>query len=94
MDRMVVLSPVAPANIKERPLAPRPETLQGKVVGLLWNGKPNADVVLGRIEELLRAKFELARLVSQRKQSGMAPAYEGIHKELARCHAIINGIGD
>ena len=38
-------------------LAPRVDALQGKKIGLLSNGKINADVVLSHIGELLKARF-------------------------------------
>jgi len=35
--------------------------LNGKIVGFLWNGKPNGDFLLNRIKELLLQRFKLVR---------------------------------
>ena len=37
---------------------PRIKTLDGKKVGLLWNGKPNGDFFLNRVAELLDKKYK------------------------------------
>jgi hypothetical protein len=38
--------------------ASRVSTLGGRRVGLLWNGKPNGDIFLDRIAEILEKKYE------------------------------------
>ena len=52
-----VLDPTGKANLKEHPLAARPASLEGRVMGFLDNTKPNADLFLGRVHELLTAKY-------------------------------------
>ena len=39
-------------------IASRVDTLDGRKVGLLWNGKPNGDVFLNRIAELLEKNYK------------------------------------
>ena len=39
-------------------ISPRVDTLDGKRVGLWWNGKPNGDVFLNRIAELLEKNYK------------------------------------
>ena len=39
-------------------IAPRVDTLEGKRIGLLWNGKPNGDVFLNRVAELLEKNYK------------------------------------
>jgi hypothetical protein len=39
-------------------ISPRVDTLEGKRVGLLWNGKPNGDLFLNRVAELLENKYK------------------------------------
>ena len=41
--------------------APRPSTLEGKGIGIVWNQKPRSDVLLGYVEELLRKRFPTAK---------------------------------
>ena len=43
--------------------ASRVDTLDGKRVGLLWNGKPNGDVFLNRIAELLEKNYKNIEII-------------------------------
>ena len=55
--RLEVLNPVANTLAKVGGMAPRPNELSNKRVGLYWNAKPNADIALHRVEELLTKRF-------------------------------------
>ena len=44
-------------------LADRPATLEGKTVVLRWNGKPNGDIFLNRIAELLEEKVKGVKVI-------------------------------
>lgn len=50
---VTILIPVAELDVKEIPMNSRTNDLNGKIVGFLWNGKPNGDFLLNRIKELL-----------------------------------------
>jgi hypothetical protein len=39
-------------------IASRVSTLEGRRIGLLWNGKPNGDIFLDRIAEILEKKYK------------------------------------
>lgn len=56
MYEMKVLNPVAKVlgEVNATPLAPRPSSLEGKTIGLVWNGKANGDVALKRAGEILQ----------------------------------------
>ncbi len=56
MYELKVLNPVAPVlgEINASPLAHRPHSLEGKTIGLVWNGKANGDVALNRLGELIK----------------------------------------
>ena len=53
-----VFSPVAKSRVSEKPLAARPKDLGGMRVAFLTNTKPNADVYLLKVEELLSARYK------------------------------------
>ena len=53
-----VLSPIAHLDVKEFPLARRPNDLPGARIGLLWNLKARGDVALLRVAELLKERFK------------------------------------
>lgn len=43
--------------------APRIDSFNGKRIGLLWNSKPNGDVYLNRVAELLSRKFPNSKII-------------------------------
>jgi len=78
----------------ELPSAPRIDTLRGKLVGILWNEKPNGDILLGRIEKRLHERFGIAGSLWKQKHPAERTS-EAMLKEFAeKCDFILNGIGD
>ena len=59
MYRLEVLNPVAPVlgDVRAIPLAPRPSSLEGVTIGLVWNGKANGDVALKRAAEHIQKRI-------------------------------------
>ena len=64
MYQLEVLNPVAPVlgEVEATPLAPRPSSLEGKTIGLIWNGKANGDVALRRAGEVLQQRIPGVKL--------------------------------
>jgi hypothetical protein len=64
------------------PFAKRLDTIQGKRVGLVWNGKPGADRMLDFVEDLLHERFpkvETHRFVTSNVANQLKPGeLEGI----------------
>ena len=52
--------PTAKPKVQEINLNPRFHDLDGKVVGFLWNEKPNGDFLLHRLREHIAARYKLA----------------------------------
>ena len=52
-----VLDPTGVTIAKKKSLAPRLETLEGKKIGLVWNRKPNGDVLLDEIGKVLKERY-------------------------------------
>lgn len=93
--RIVVLDPSAPPRVLSHEMALRPADIRGKRLGFLWNSKPNGDVLFGRLEELLREKYEITGVVHRRKPTSSAPATEQVMDELATSVDVaIVGLGD
>ncbi len=80
MYRLEVLNPVAPlqGDVHALTLAPRPSSLAGKTVGLVWNGKANGDVALRRAGELLQQRFPDIKL---RFYSGALPCPQALMEQ-------------
>ena len=93
-----VLNPTATAVKVGLEIAQRINDLNGKVIGLLDNGKPNFDIFLARIEELLNQRFRFAEIVRAHKGAGIsggAPlADDQMEKFTAKCDVVINGMCD
>ena len=94
-NRIVVLDPSAPPRSLSHNMALRPDDIRGKRLGFLWNSKPNGDLLFGRLEQLLREKYELTDVVYRRKPTSSAPATPQVMDELATSVDVaIVGLGD
>ncbi|MEE9276313.1 MAG: hypothetical protein V3V62_13495 [bacterium] len=94
MSRSIeILSPSAPVRAGDHPLAPRPASLAGLRIGLLHNAKPNGDVLIERVEELLRAEDPAAEAVRWRKDNPAVPESR-IEALVPRVDIVLNAIGD
>jgi hypothetical protein len=76
---------------KARALAPRPAALTGLRVGILDNGKEQADVLLGRVAELLTGDGIVP--VFARKKSFSRVAEPEVIERLAMCDMVVTGLG-
>jgi hypothetical protein len=76
-------------------VAKRVGDLDGKVLGLLHNGKVNADRLLDLVREQLGARYRLRDVVMIRKDSASRVADANDLDRLAReCDAVVTAIGD
>ncbi len=93
--KIVVLNPTAEMRVQERPIAARPDSLAGKRLGVLWNGKPNADILLDRVAGLLAERFGVTVTVQTTKPNVSAPAPPDVIQRLIQeCDVVVNAIGD
>ena len=92
---IIVLDPTAKAKVKDVTMAPRVRDLSGKVIGFLWNSKPNADILLLRIREQLSQMLHPAGTNWYQKKVATVPADGTTIKELVNSSdLVINAIGD
>jgi hypothetical protein len=75
-------------------LAPRLTTLTGKTVGFISNGKEGTKGFFTHLEQMLRAEFGVANVVTRVKSNYSAPADPHIAAEIPRWDAVVSGIGD
>ena len=101
--RWKLVSPEATVCATSDRVNAHPDGLSGKRVVLYWNGKPNGDVFLDRLAELLPEKFEDVRIVKAWESSSATsegdPTAEGSRAtagELARLSPdiVIGAAGD
>jgi len=78
-------------------LSQRLDTLEGKTIGLFWNTKPNGDIFLDRVGELLVEQFRDVKLIKYfpGKPTVINPCPLPAIREVAEnCDGVINGFGD
>lgn len=67
-----VLEPVAPAEGPELHLAPRPTSLDGKIVALFDDNEPNAREMLEDMADLLTARYRIKGIRYRNLNNGTA----------------------
>lgn len=95
MHLLEVLNPVAGRRgmIATRPINPRPKTLDGKTVGLLWSGTHGGDVALNLVGEMLKERFK--DLTTNFYNGNNYPAPTRILKQAAaECDVIVMATAD
>ena len=67
----------------------------GKTIGFIDNAKPNFNLLVDDLAELLVSRYGAAGVVKRAKRSAAVPAPAEIVSELAdRCDVVITGSGD
>jgi hypothetical protein len=92
-----VLDPTAKTTVKQERMATSLNDLNGKVIGLVDNRKPNFDIFLERVEKALCQRFQFAEIVRLKKggTGATVPLTPEEMKQLApKCDAVVNGICD
>jgi hypothetical protein len=89
-----ILDPTVLPDRAESALAPRLAALDGKVLGLLANGKVNAGHLLDLVREGLEARYRVREVVVRAKSSASRVADAETLQALARCDAVVTAIGD
>ena len=91
---ITVLNPTSSTEAQPLRLARRLESLDGALVGVLDNGKVNADRIFRLVEAGLRERYGVREVIWRRKHNFSRPAPPGLLAELRACDAVITGIGD
>ena len=89
-----VLDPTSEAVAEETTLAPRLDSLTGKTVGFISNGKEGTRGFFRHLDEMLRNEFGVADVVHRIKSNYSAPADAPIMAEAANWDAAVTGLGD
>ncbi len=94
-ERLRVLDPTVQPIPAEGVVADRPETLDGKVIGLLANGKLNSEEILALTQEVLADRYEFKGVIARNKRNASRPCPEEIIDELVeQCDVVITSSGD
>ena len=92
---IIVLDPTVGPLPVQTSMAPRPSTLNGLTVGLLANGKRNADRLLDHVAGLLAERYQLNELVTWDKGNSSRPCPDELMREIVeRCDVVLTATGD
>jgi hypothetical protein len=91
---ITVLNPTSLGEARPLGVAQRLDSLAGRVVGVLDNGKVNSDAILRQVETMLLEQVGVREVLWRRKHDFSRPAPAALLGELGACDAIITGIGD
>ena len=75
-------------------LAPRLDSLAGKRVGFISNGKKGTKGFFAHLDRLLREEHGVAEVVMRTKSNYSAPADPHIVAEIKGWDAVVSGLGD
>ena len=90
---LTILDPTSEQATPHRTLLPRPESLEGLVVGLLDISKPRGDVFLDRLTARLTEHG--ATVKRFKKPTFTKPAPVDLRHEIATtCHVVIEALAD
>lgn len=93
MIEIYVPTGVVETDIKH--ISPRLDSLHGKVMGLLDNGKWNANKLLTEVSAILQEQFHIKEVIKWKKPNFSAPASHDMREEIAqKCHFVVSAIGD
>jgi hypothetical protein len=93
--RLEVLDPTVESIPQSAVIAKRNKTLDGATVGLLANGKRNADELLEAVQQVLADRYEFGDVVARNKGNASRPCPEDIIDDMAgQCDIVITASGD
>lgn len=89
-----VLDPTNERSLAAAAAARRLDTLEGKTVGFISNGKEGTKGFFAHLDRMLRQDMGVANVVLRVKSNYSAPADTHIVDEIRQWHAVVTGIGD
>ena len=93
--RLQVLDPTVSPLPAKAVVAMRPPSLDGVTIGLLANGKRNADELLSLVQEVLAGRYEFRGVVARNKGDSSRPCRKDLLAEMADlCDVVVTASGD
>lgn len=89
----ILINPRGAFRREINPIAPRPESLDNKVLGLVENSKDNADIFLEAVEQRIRKSWKIKEVIQIRKSVSGTPA-PYTDDFFDKCDIVINAFGD
>lgn len=89
-----VLDPTHEGDSREFKIASGLKDLKGSRIGIISNGKRGTYPFFNALEELLKSKYKVNKVIRVVKKNYSAPAEEKIMTEVKKWDAVIAGVGD
>jgi|TARA_B110000971_G_scaffold124951_1_gene127916 hypothetical protein len=89
-----VLNPTSESVVVTLEPAPRLQSLEGKTVGLISNGKEGTAGFFAHVDRLLRERYQVAEVILRTKSNYSAPAEDEIIDDAKSWDLAITGLGD
>ena len=94
-NELITLDPRGSSVHEDTGIAARPASLDGLVVGLLSNNKPNSELLLRDVAELVRGQYAIKDVVEANKGTHRIPAPADMIADLAaRCDVVITATAE
>jgi hypothetical protein len=91
----IIYNPTAACFHDAKAVAPTLSTLAGKTIGFIDNAKPNFNLLVDDLAELLVTRHGAAQAIKRGKRGASMPAPPDVIDELAnQCDLVIAGSGD
>ncbi len=93
--QLVALDPRDEGHGKRLVVAPRPPTLDGKVIGLLANNKPHSEELLRMIVDVIKERYSVKGVVEYNKGGHQWPADpEALQKLAGQCDVMVHATAE
>lgn len=94
--RIIVLDPTSKVAEKELEIPSPLKNLEGKIMGVVWNGKLGADILLDRFAERLKERFRLDQIIKlQHRADSFSDIPENtLNEYVEKCAFVLVGVGD
>ncbi len=94
-NELVTLDPRGSSTHVDTGIASRPASLDGLVIGLLSNNKPNSELLLSDVADMLKQQYSVKDVVEANKGSHRIPAPAEMIADLAkRCDVVITATAE
>lgn len=89
----ILINPRGAFRREVNPIAPRPKSLDNKVLGLVENSKDNADIFLDAIKQRIQKSWKIKDVIQIKKSIAGTPApYTDAFFD--KCDIVVNAFGD
>ena len=94
-NELVTLDPRGGSIHEDTGIALRPGSLDGLVIGLLSNNKPNSELLLRDVAEMLKQQYAVKDVIEANKGSHRIPAPSEMIADLSeRCDVVITATAE